>query len=65
MTRRRIGLAHGASKPPILEWDGSVWKVWTAYDPRLEHGTFIELDELGNAVMTTIHPDNTVSLHSM
>ena len=65
MKHRRIGLQHGLTKPPILEWNGNVWRVWTAYNSTLSLGTFIELDELGNAVITTIKPDGTESLQRM
>ena len=61
---RRIGLAQ-SSKPPIIEYDGITWRVWTAYNSDLSFGTAIVLDADGTATLETIEPDGTIKVARM
>lgn len=62
--RRRIGLAQSA-KPPILEFDGTTWRVWTAYNSDLSLGSAVVLDSNGIATLETIEPDGTIKVARM
>lgn len=57
---RRIGLAQSA-KPPVLEFDGTTWQVWTAYNKDLTLGTRFVLSSDGSYSIVTINPDGTIA----
>lgn len=47
------------TKPIVVEYKNSTWKVWTAYNPNLDKGTFFALLNDGTIERTTILPDDT------
>lgn len=66
MTSRRIGLAVSPqSKPPVLQFQDGHWRLWTAYNADLTHGTYIGLASDGKALQVTIRPDGTRDLQTL
>lgn len=65
----RLGLSNvfSQSKPPVLQFNPQVghWRLWTAYNPTLELGTFIDLLPNGQLHRVTIKPDFTSSVTDM
>lgn len=64
----RLGLLGvSVSKPPIIEFDhaSNLWRVWTAYDTRLEMGTYIELQPLGVMQRVTVNPDDSLTITTL
>jgi hypothetical protein len=49
------------SKPPIVEFDNGSWKIWTAYNSKMDEGTYIILDRFGSMEKVTIYPDGTIA----
>ena len=70
MTREvRLGLSQvfSQSKPPVLHFDPKhgCWRLWTAYNPDLTLGTYIDLLPNGQLHRVTINPDFTSSVTDM
>lgn len=53
----RLGLVDpiSKSKPPILQWIGGQWRLWTTYNFALTEGTYILLGDDGK--LTRISPN--------
>lgn len=49
------------SKPPVLDFHEATqqWRVWTAYDPGLNYGTYYTLGSNGIFAVFTVKPDGT------
>jgi len=55
MTIIRLGITNiSVTKPPFLEWTGGFWRCWTAYNPSVTSGTYIELQSNGQMERVTI-----------
>jgi len=65
MKERRLGLQDVLSKtkPPVIQFTiGGHWRVWTAYNPELTLGTYIQLEPDGSMRHTIVNPDFSETL---